>query len=102
MLTLIKKLFNRKKTDFAGLIKQGALIIDVRTPGEFSSGHIKSSRNIPLDQLKAKIADLKKLNKPVITVCRSGARSAMAKSQLVSNGLIAYNGGPWNVLENKI
>jgi rhodanese-related sulfurtransferase len=38
----------------------------------------------------------------VITVCRSGSRSGMAKSILKSAGIEVYNGGPWNVLKSKI
>ena len=102
MFELIGKLFGKKKTDFAGLIKQGALIVDVRSPAEFKSGHIRGSRNIPLDSIQGKIAELKKLQKPLITVCRSGARSGMAKSILSAHGLQVVNGGPWQQLERKI
>jgi rhodanese-related sulfurtransferase len=102
MINLIKNLFNRKKTDFASLVKEGAVIIDVRSVSEYQGGHIKGSRNIPLDTIQTKLPEIKKLKKPVITVCRSGARSSMAKSILASSGLTVYNGGAWNVLENRI
>jgi phage shock protein E len=102
MLELIKKLFGKNNTDFAALVKQGAIIIDVRTVGEFRDGHIKGSRNIPLDSIKSKLGEIKKLQKPIITVCRSGTRSSMAKSIMVSNGLEVYNGGAWNSLERKL
>ncbi len=102
MSTFFSKLFNREQTDFAALVKQGAIIIDVRTTGEYKGGHIKGSRNIPLDSIKSKLAEIKKLQKPVITVCRSGARSGMAKSILLANGLVAYNGGAWDHLERKL
>ena len=77
-------------------------IIDVRTPEEYRAGHIQGARNIPLDQIKAKSAELKKTGKPIITCCRSGARSGMAKSQLASAGIEVYNGGAWNTLNQKI
>jgi phage shock protein E len=102
MSTFFSKLFNREQTDFAALVKQGAIIIDVRTIGEYKSGHIKGSRNIPLDSIKGKLAEIRKLQKPVITVCRSGARSGMAKSILLANGMVAYNGGAWDHLERKL
>lgn len=102
MSTFFSKLFNREQTDFAALVKQGAIIIDVRTSGEYKGGHIKGSRNIPLDSIKGKLAEIRKLQKPVITVCRSGARSGMAKSILLANGLVAYNGGAWDHLERKL
>jgi phage shock protein E len=102
VINLIKNLFKREKTDFASLVREGAVIIDVRTSGEFREGHIRGSRNIPLDSIKMKVSEIKKLQKPVITVCRSGARSNMARSILASGGVTVYNGGAWNVLENRI
>ena len=102
MIDLINKLFKRRQIDFKSLVREGALIIDVRTDAEYKSGHIKGSRNIPLDSLKGKLAEIKKMQKPIITVCRSGARSGMAKSVLSANGLEVYNGGPWNALQEKI
>ena len=91
-----------KRADFAQLVKDGAVILDVRTPGEYAGGHIKGSKNIPLDGINGRIAELKKVGKPVITVCRSGARSGMAKGILASGGIEVYNGGAWNSLMQKI
>ncbi|HEX4875808.1 MAG TPA: rhodanese-like domain-containing protein [Chitinophagaceae bacterium] len=102
MLGLIKKLFGGTKVDYKELLSNGAIIIDVRSNSEYKSGHIPGSRNFPLDSIKNRIADLKKLNKPVITVCRSGARSGMAKNILKSAGIEVYNGGAWDSLKNKI
>ncbi|MFN6084109.1 MAG: rhodanese-like domain-containing protein, partial [Fluviicola sp.] len=50
MLDSIKKLFGGKSVDFSELIKQGAVIVDVRSKGEFAGGHIKGSINIPLPE----------------------------------------------------
>jgi phage shock protein E len=103
MFEFIKKLLGfGPNADFAALVQNGALIIDVRTPAEYKSGHIKGSTNIPLDQLGGKIEFLRGKKVPVITVCRSGARSGMAKNILSGAGLEVYNGGPWNSLESKI
>lgn len=102
MLGFLKKLFGGTTVDFKELVNNGAVIIDVRSPGEYKSGHIKGSKNFPLDTIRTKVNDLKKLNKPVITVCRSGARSGMAKGILKSAGIEVYNGGPWFSLQNKI
>ena len=102
MLGFLKKLFGGTTVDFKELVNNGAVIIDVRSPGEYKSGHIKGSKNFPLDTIRSKVNDLKKLNKPVITVCRSGARSGMAKGILKSAGIEVYNGGPWFSLQNKI
>lgn len=95
-------MFGRKDTDYKALLQKGAIIIDVRTPPEFASGNIKGSRNIPINILKTKINELKKAGKPVIAVCASGARSGMAKSILLGEGIDAYNGGAWNSLYKKI
>lgn len=101
MFGFLSKLFG-PKTDFKALLEQGAVIIDVRTPEEFRGGHIQGSQNIPLQVLQAKIADLKKKAKPVIAVCRSGARSGMAVGMLKSAGIEAVNGGAWNALDHQL
>ena len=94
MLSLLKKIFGGTSVNYKELVNQGAVIVDVRTKSEYNTGHITGSKNMPLDSIRTKINELKKLNKPVITVCRSGARSGMAKGILKSAGLEVYNGGP--------
>ncbi len=103
MLDFIKKLFLKApEADFASLVRNGAVILDVRSPGEFKNGHIKGSLNIPVDQIRSRTAELKKKGKPVITCCRSGARSAMARSILQSAGIECHNGGAWESLRDRI
>jgi rhodanese-related sulfurtransferase len=90
------------KPDMKELVKNGAQIIDVRTPGEYKGGHIRGSVNIPLQNLQSNLSKIKK-DKPVITCCASGMRSASAKGILKSNGYTeVYNGGSWMSLQNKI
>lgn len=101
MISFFKKLFG-PSADFAKLVKEGAVIVDVRTKAEYLDGHIKGSTNIPLDIIKKEVQGIKKLNKPIITVCRSGNRSAMAKAILVSAGIEVYNGGAWSSLKRQI
>ena len=101
MFSILKKLFGNA-TDYKRLVSNGAIILDVRSEAEFRSGHIRSATNIPLDQVKQNIPALKKKDKPVITVCRSGVRSGMAKSVLAAAGIEAYNGGAWDALQQKI
>jgi rhodanese-related sulfurtransferase len=101
MFGFLKNLFG-PGTDFKSLLSKGAIIVDVRTPEEYQSGHINGARNIPLDRIKTIVPEFKKTGKPVITCCRSGARSGMAKSQLAAAGIEAYNGGAWTSLNNKI
>ena len=103
MINTIKNLFGfGTKVDYAELVKQGAIILDVRSKGEYLRGHIKGSINIPVDVLKSNLNKLKK-DKPIITCCASGMRSASAKSILKSNGFTeVHNGGGWMSLQNKI
>lgn len=102
MVGLLKRIFGGARVDYRELVKTGAIIIDVRSVTEYKAGHIPGSKNFPLDSLQGKLKELKKINKPVITVCRSGARSGMAKGMLQKAGIEAYNGGPWTSLKNKI
>ena len=95
MFETIKKLFGKPASTTLKNTRENAVVIDVRTLFEFRSGHIPGSRNIPLDTLPSKIEELKKLNRTIITVCRSGARSATAKNILTAAGLDVYDGGPW-------
>ena len=89
--------------DYAQLVKQGAVIIDVRSKSEFSGGHINGSVNIPVDQLSRHLNQLPDKNKTIITCCASGMRSGSAKSFLKSSGYTSvHNGGSWTSLKNKL
>ena len=90
-------------TDFRQLVADGATILDVRTQDEYRTGHIQGSINIPVQSLTAaNIARLSK-NKPIITCCASGMRSASAKNILISQGFTeVYNGGGWSGLQSKL
>jgi len=103
MLEAIKKFMGIRTTDYVQLMEQGAIIVDVRTGGEFSQGHINGSINIPVDKIAQNADKLKAKKKPIITCCASGMRSASAKSILQSNGIAeVYNGGSWHGLNRKI
>jgi phage shock protein E len=91
-----------KSESIQEFLEKGAVIIDVRSPGEFSGGHIKGSKNIPLNEIGVKINEIKKLNKPVIACCASGMRSSQATSILKQNGIDAINGGGWQSLQSKL
>ena len=96
MINFLKNIFTSgPKVDLQEIISKGAIIIDVRTVKEFQAGHLNNSMNIPLDKLPESLSKLDK-NKPVITCCASGARSAAARRFLLSNGFIeVVNGGSW-------
>ena len=73
------------------LVNDGARLVDVRSPGEFSSGHINGAMNIPIDRLAERPGQLKNKAKPVVVYCASGARSARAKSLLEREGYTSVN-----------
>jgi len=104
MINTLKNLFGiGPAVDYAQLVKEGAIILDVRSKGEYAGGHIKGSINISVDALQHNLDKLKDKNKPIITCCASGMRSASAKSILKSSGYVqVHNGGSWYGLQNKI
>ncbi|MBP2667763.1 MAG: sulfurtransferase [Firmicutes bacterium] len=63
-----------------------AIIIDVRTPGEYRDGHIPGVVNIPLDELEKRMNEVPK-DKKVVLICRTGNRSAQGTQLLRSKGL---------------
>jgi len=89
--------------DFATLVKDGAVIIDVRSQNEFNQGHIHGSVNIPVNELRTHLPQFKEKNKTFITCCASGVRSAAARNILKANGYsMVLNGGNWQKLNQKI
>jgi rhodanese-related sulfurtransferase len=90
-------LFGKNKVKEA--IKNGAVIVDVRTPHEYDNGRIPGSINIPVDRIAANIDRIKAMKKPVIVCCESGVRSNTAKNILRSAGISeVFNGGSWESL----
>lgn len=83
-------------------LSKGALILDVRTLAEYNEGHVENSLHMVLTELEDGLDQLKALQKPIITCCRSGARSEKAKEVLMDEGIDAINGGPWQNVENYI
>ena len=99
---LLDFIFGPKKHQVKELLEQGAIIVDVRTKEEWDSGHIDGAKHIPLDDLKNQVEELKSLNKPIITCCASGVRSAKAAKFLNLNNIIATNGGGWLSLKKSL
>lgn len=103
MLNLFKNLFGHSdNTALSQAIKDGAYLVDVRTPGEFASGSVRGAVNIPLDKLQARLDQFKN-KKQIVVFCRSGGRSSQARAILNSNGFTnVMNGGTWeNVKQAK-
>jgi len=96
MLSLLKKIFGLgPSVDLHELIRQGAKIVDVRTPAEYKQGHVKGSINLPLQTLSSNLNKLKK-DDVIVTCCASGMRSGAAKRLLKGQGFInVHNGGTW-------
>jgi len=103
LIASLKQIFGLTPgVDFGALIAGGAKIIDVRSPGEFSGGHLKGSVNIPLGVLAGRVSKLKK-DQAIITCCASGMRSRSAKTILQSSGFTnVHNGGSWHSLNKYI
>jgi rhodanese-related sulfurtransferase len=62
-------------------------ILDVRNPDEYEEGHIEGAVLIPVSELEDRLDEIPG-NKPVITYCKAGSRSARAASILVENGFL--------------
>jgi rhodanese-related sulfurtransferase len=104
MLNSLKQLLGLgPKVDLAQLVNEGAIILDVRSKGEYAGGHIQGSVNIAVDTLANNLGKLKDKNKTIITCCASGMRSGMAKNMLKANGYTnVHNGGGWTSLQRKL
>jgi rhodanese-related sulfurtransferase len=76
------------------MMRQGAILLDVRESPEWRAGHAPGARHIPLSHLPARMKDLPP-QRTVITVCRSGHRSALAARMLAREGreVINLSGG---------
>lgn len=82
--------FFKKKTIQEGLntykSTPGAILLDVRTPQEYKTGHLPSALNIPLDRIALVQKRIYEKNTPIFVYCQSGARSAHAKRLLEELG----------------
>ena len=77
--------------DVDALPRDGSVtLLDARTAGEYARGHIRGFRNIPVDELRERLAELEK-GKPVYVICQSGLRSYIACRILEGQGFQAYN-----------
>ncbi|MFC0602975.1 rhodanese-like domain-containing protein [Winogradskyella pulchriflava] len=95
-------IFGTKKRQVESYIKNGAVILDVRSQREWNDGHIENAIHIPLDELNNRVDEVKKLNKPVIACCASGVRSAKAAKFLNLHNIDATNGGGWVSLKKSL
>ena len=66
-------------------VARGALLLDVRTTGEFAGGHLDGATNIPVEQLANRLSEVA-AQKEIVVYCRSGRRSAVAAELLRAAG----------------
>jgi phage shock protein E len=102
-LTLLVILFLLRRSsqisikDAQAHLKSGALVIDVRTPAEFSSGHLQRAINLPLDEIETALPRrVQDKDKILLLHCQSGMRSGVARKKLVALGYAnAHNLGSY-------
>lgn len=87
---------SKQQIELKQWIENGAVVLDVRTPGEFRGGNARGSKNIPLSDLPSRVDEIKKWNKPVVLCCRSGTRAGQAQQVLAKAGIDTINAGSWN------
>lgn len=71
------------------------LVIDVRRRAEFAKGHAAGSINIPLDEMPARLNEIRKMKQPPVLVCGGGTRHVKAFELLKENGIESQKGGSW-------
>lgn len=102
MFDFFKTLLGGTTENLTPEVLKSGTIVDVRSPEEYSQGHVPGSINIPLQQLDRSLAKLEKLPAPIITCCASGNRSGMAVTQLQAYGINAINGGSWGSVNRQL
>lgn len=94
-------MFGQNTEEVRSALKNGASIIDVRSPAEFQGGHVAGSINIPLPELAPRLSKYPKTT-PVVFCCASGGRSGSATRVAKREGFEAYNGGPWTAVNGLV
>jgi phage shock protein E len=97
-------LFGNSGPDAKQMIKDGALVIDVRSQEEWNEGHLSMAKLLPVDQLPTRLKEVEgwtggDKSKPIVVHCRSGARSGRAQTILKNAGFTnVVNGGGYSSL----
>lgn len=94
MLGLFRKMFSTEQNNqLTKAIRDGALLVDVRTPAEFAAASVSGAINVPLDKIQQHLHKFKN-QKSIVVFCRSGNRSDIAKSILEQHHIPnVINGG---------
>ena len=89
-LVVAQAIFGRPSSDekkaARARVKEGALVVDVRTPDEFAAGHYAGATNIPVKELSSRLAELGAKDRAIVVYCQSGMRAGAAKSTLTDAG----------------
>ena len=101
MFHMLKRLFPGAVAPCDKMMNENALVVDVRSHGEFQTGHVPGSLNVPIDEIYEHVERLKEENKPIVLCCASGMRSARATRILQGIGIDACNGGSWKSINRQ-
>jgi len=103
MYKALKQLFGiGPGVNYAQLLREGAIVLDVRTPAEFDQAHIPGAVNIPIEKLRDNLHQLAK-HTIIIACCTDGSKSWYAKNLLDANGYRhVYDAGNWTKLHQKL
>lgn len=91
-----------RNNEIKKMIKNGAVIVDVRSPIEFLGSHIKGSINIPLPEMEYRIKEMKAIAKPIVLCGADKSQCNKAERYLKSKRIDCKNGGEWQRLNNLI
>jgi len=83
------------------MIRQGALLVDVRTPQEYEAGHLEGALLIPYDQIPQRLAEFgEDKSRPIVVYCRSGRRAGVAEQTLRKAGFTnVLNAGGYEAMK---
>jgi rhodanese-related sulfurtransferase len=90
LLSLFRRPATTTATEAQQAVAEGAVLLDVREREEWRAGHAPQARHVVLSQLEDHLGDLP-ADRPIVTVCRSGRRSAIAAKLLTRHGHTATN-----------
>jgi phage shock protein E len=100
-IILLRRSGQISSQEAAAHLKRGAMVIDVRTAGEFASGHLPNAIHLPLDEIESSLPRrVKDKNQVLLLHCQAGGRSAEASKKLIALGYVnAFNLGSYNRTE---
>jgi phage shock protein E len=101
MFGMFKSMLGGSNEALTDALRNGATIIDVRSPGEYAGGHVAGSKNIPLQQIPDALGKFP-TSKPIVFCCASGGRSGQATDFANAKGYTAVNGGPWTTVNRAV